>query len=137
MPLRVGPSRNLQLVSRQRAFRSAGPLPSKPYQYRRQVLGQDRRAPCTRDLILGIRGQRRPSRGGCSDADESDGVRESDRHRSRRRAEGAVYPGGAGRSELDRAAISGTEVSSDGGLQSNGGRGWIRVRGGKRKVGRG
>ena len=82
VPLRVGLPDTLALVSRQRAFRNAGPLPSHPYRYSRFVLDQDHRAPCTWDLIRNIQNIRQQ---GSSSRDQvkDEGVRVQHRGRDR------------------------------------------------------
>ena len=77
MPLQVGAPRALQLVARQCTYWSAGLVPSKLYQFWPFIFGQDCQAPCMRDLIRNLHGQGCSSRRGCSDVDESDGVRET------------------------------------------------------------
>ena len=131
VPLRVCPHRNLQLVSRQRALRNAGPLPPHLYRYRRYVLGQDRRAPCTQDLIQNIRRSGGSSQPPVSDG--SNGVREVDGRSPGRSRANAVYPGGSRRSRVDRGTASDSDHFSDR-VHPGPSHGRIRIRGGWRKV---
>ena len=114
VPLQVGLPDTLALVSRQRAYRNAGPLPPHPYRYSRYVLGQDRRAPCTRDLIRNIQNVRQQGNSS-RDQVEDEGVRihHCGRDRSRRGRANQVYPGGLSRGCGEFGPVSGSEYSPE------------------------
>ena len=120
---------SLTLVSRQRAYRNAGPLPPHPYRYNWFVLGQDRRAPCTRDLIRNIQNVRQQGNSS-RDRVEDEGVRvyHRSRDRSRRGRANQVYPGGLPRGRGEFRPVSGSEYSPERILPGPGKRS-IRVRG--------
>ena len=104
----------LALVSYQLAYRNAGPLPPHPYHYSWYILDQDRRAPCTQDLIRNIQDlcqQGNSSRGRVED--EGVWVQHRGRDRSRRGRVNQVYPGGLSRGRSEFGPISGSEYSPE------------------------